>query len=86
LYEQRLNRTVAQAEAKLSDLQGQRRVTEELALQDAKRIGRLKQALGQPWQPQDDGFEFSDQQLSSWIERCPLKKHANAYYDPRPPP
>jgi len=81
LYEQRLNRTLAQAEAKLSDLQGQRRVTEELALRDAKRIGRLKQALGQPLQPQDDGFEFSDQQLSSWIQRCLLKKHANAHYD-----
>jgi len=76
LYEQRLTRTLVQAEAKLKELQEERRRTRELAFQDAERIRNLKKSLGQPWQPCDDGFEFSDQQLSGWVRRCLLSRQA----------
>jgi len=84
LYEQRLNRALTLAEAKLKELQVERGRNQELAFQAADRIGNLKKALGQPWQPQDDGFEFSDQQLSHWIHRRELQLDAYAHCNHHP--
>src|SRR5229473_546559 len=72
VYEQRLNRTLIQAKAELKQLQQERRETENQAFKSAGRIYKLKEALGQRWQPQDDGFEFSSQQLSDWTNRALL--------------
>jgi hypothetical protein len=80
LYEQRLNRTLAQARADLKQLQQERREAEQEAFKDADRIRKLKKALGQPWQPQDTGFEFSTQQLSVWSNRRQLKEQAEDLY------
>src|SRR5216684_6733260 len=66
LYEQRLNRTLAQAKAELKQLQDASRQAEAQAFETASRICKLKQALGQPWQPEEDGFEFSIHKLSAW--------------------
>jgi len=86
LYEQRLTRTLTLAEAKLKELQEARRQSQELAFQDAERICKLKKALGQPWLPHDDGFEFSDQQLSHWIHLNELTRQAyDHYYQSRIP-
>src|SRR5258708_19786212 len=86
LYEQRLNRTLVQAKAELKQLQQERRESEEQAYHSADRIGKLKEALDEPWQPQDDGFEFSSQQLSAWTERVQLIQQADDFdFDGRLP-
>src|SRR5438270_6056962 len=79
LYEQRLNRTLMQARADLKQLQQERRQSEEQALETAQKIGKLKQALKESWQPEDDGFEFSIQQLSTFAHRSQLTKQANLF-------
>ena len=80
LYEQRLNRTLVQAKAELKQLQQERRESEEQALESAGRICKLKEALDQPWQPRDDGFEFSSQQLSAWTDRALLIQQAHDFH------
>jgi hypothetical protein len=76
LYEQRLNRTLAQAHAQLKELQQERAKAREQALNDAAQIRKLKEALGQPWIPESDGFEFSSADLAAWIERRELLEQA----------
>jgi len=68
LYEQRLNRTLREAKAELADLQEKRRPQEQAFL-NAASIRMMKHALGEPWQPEDDGFVFSDRELTTWIDR-----------------
>jgi hypothetical protein len=79
LYEQRLNRTLAQAKSELKQLQQERAEAEREALLAAAKIRNLKQALNQPWQPEHDGFEFSSQELTLWMERCRLKEQADDF-------
>jgi hypothetical protein len=87
LYEQRLNRTLTQAKAELKQLQQERKEAEQQALAEAARIGKLKQALGQPWKPEDDGFEFSSQRVAAWAHRSQLLKQAQEFhvFDRLPP-
>jgi hypothetical protein len=77
LYEQRLNRTLEKAKAELRDLQQLRAQSREEALFKAAEIAKLKEALGQPWEPHDAGFEFSLDDLTAWIRRIEL--HNDAY-------
>ena len=79
LYEQRLNRTLAQAKAELKQLQQERAEAEREALQSAANIRNLKQALNQPWQPEQNGFEFSSQELTLWMERRQLQEPADDF-------
>ena len=79
LYEQRLNRTLALAKAELKQLQHERAETEREALLTAAKIRNLKQALNQPWQPEQDGFEFSNAELTLWMHRCDLIEQANDF-------
>jgi hypothetical protein len=79
LYEQRLNRTLALAKAELKQLQQERAEAEREALLAASKIRNLKQALNQPWQPEQDGFEFSSQELTLWMERHRLKEQAGDF-------
>jgi hypothetical protein len=77
LYEQRLNRTLTQAEAELKQLQQERAEGEREALQAAANIRNLKQALNQPWQPEENGFEFSTDELTLWMRRRERIEQAN---------
>jgi hypothetical protein len=79
LYEQRLNRTLTLAKAELKQLQQERRTAEEHALSEAAPICKLKEALGQPWKPEDDGFEFSSSHLFAWIHRAELTQQADHF-------
>jgi hypothetical protein len=79
VYEQRLNRTLALAKAELKQLQQERAEAERKALLTAAKIRNLKQALNQPWQPEQDGFEFSNADLSLWMRRCELIDQANDF-------
>ena len=77
LYEQRLNRTLTLAKAELKQLQQERAEAEREALQAAADIRNLKQALNQPWQPEENGFEFSTDELTLWMRRRELIEQAN---------
>ena len=39
----------------------------------------MKQALNQPWQPEQDGFEFSTQELTLWMKRRKLIEQADDF-------
>ena len=80
LYEQRLNRTLMQARADLKQLQQERRQAEEQALETAQKIGKLKQALKEPWQPEDAGFEFSTQHLAAFCHHSELIHQAHKFH------
>jgi hypothetical protein len=80
LYEQRLTRTLTLAKAELKQLQQERAKAREEALEAAMKIRNLKKALDQPWQPDQDGFEFSDRELTHWTRRRQLTQQA-LYFD-----
>ena len=79
LYEQRLNRTLTLAKAELKQLQQEGTEAEREALLTASKIRNLKHALNQPWQPEQDGFEFSIGELTLWMRRCELIDQANDF-------
>ena len=79
LYEQRLNRTLVQAQAQLKQLQQERAQSEKRALESAAKIRHLKEALNEPWQPEENGFEFSTTQLNTWMSRRQLLKDADDF-------
>jgi hypothetical protein len=89
LYEQRLNRTLAQAYAQLKQLQRERAEAEARALEAAAKICNLKEGLQQPWEPEQDGFEFSSRHLAAWMRRRSLDQQADEFHSrsrkPAPP-
>jgi hypothetical protein len=80
LYEQRLNRTLAQAQAHLKELQRERAQAEARDLAAAEEILNLKEALGEEWEPKQDGFEFSSEHLDAYICRRQLTKQAEDFH------
>jgi hypothetical protein len=79
LYEHRLNRTLEKAKAELKQLQQERAKSREKALVQAAEIAKLKKALRQPWDPHEDGFEFSAEDLTVWMRRAKLSNDAEMY-------
>ena len=79
LYEQRLNRTLEKAKAELKQLQQERAAAREKALEDAAKILNLKEALEEPWEPESDGFEFSTEDLTRWVDRRDLIQQARHF-------
>jgi hypothetical protein len=79
LYEHRLNRTLEKAKAELKQLQQERAKSREKALEEAAEIAKLKEALRQPWDPHDNGFEFSAEDLIVWMRRVKLINQAEMY-------
>jgi hypothetical protein len=89
LYEHRLNRTLEKGKAELKELQKQRAEAHEKALIEAANIAKLKEALREPWEPHDDGFEFSWLDLTVWMHRTKLRNDAATFRNigrlPAPP-
>jgi hypothetical protein len=79
LYEQRLNRTLEKSKAELKQLQQERAAAREKALEDAAKILNLKEALEEPWEPESDGFEFSTEDLTRWVDRRDLIQQARHF-------
>ena len=79
LYEQRLNRTLAQAIADLKQLQQDRAEARRHSLYEAENIRKLKQAQNQNWRPEDDGFDFSSVELTAWTTRRRLLDDARTF-------
>jgi hypothetical protein len=67
------------AKPELKQLQKERVEAEKEALKAAADIRKLKQALNQPWQPERDGFEFSNAELALWMRRRDLAKQAEEF-------
>jgi hypothetical protein len=67
LYQQRLVRALHQSLAKLEQLQTKRKAEEEVALKEAAKVQNLKDALEEPWEPAETGFEFSSERLDAWM-------------------
>jgi hypothetical protein len=91
LYEHRLNRTLEKAKAELKELQKARVEASEKALIKAAEIANLKEALRQRWDPREDGFEFSWDDLTVWMRRIELHNDAemfrrNGFLPSRPAP
>jgi hypothetical protein len=80
LYEQRLNRTLAQAQAHLKQLQQERAAAEARELQAAEEILNLKEALNEEWAPEQNGFDFSSAELDDYICRRQLTKEAENFH------
>jgi hypothetical protein len=76
LYEHRLNRTLEKAKAELKQLQKERVEARENALIKAGEIAKLKKAMNQPWDPRNDGFEFSFEDVTAWLRRIELNNAA----------
>ena len=79
LYEHRLHRTLEKAKVELKQLQKERAETRDTALEQAAKISKLKEALKKPWQPRDDGFEFSTQDVTAWVRRKQLEFDAEYF-------
>jgi hypothetical protein len=45
----------------------------------AAEIANLKEALRQPWDPHEDGFEFSWHDLTVWMRRIELQNDAEMF-------
>jgi hypothetical protein len=80
LYEQRLNRTLAQAHAQLKQLQQERAQAEARDLEAAEKIFNLKEALDEEWQPEENGFEFSNSHLGAYMRRRQLVRDAEDFH------
>ncbi|HEY6347765.1 MAG TPA: hypothetical protein VIY49_40245 [Bryobacteraceae bacterium] len=76
LYEHRVNRTLEKAKAELKQLQKERAESRKEGLIKAGEIANLKEALHQPWDPRDDGFEFSAEDVAAWLRRIELNNAA----------
>jgi hypothetical protein len=69
LYEQRLNRSVQKNLALLQSLQSARKVQRETAMKEAANLLRLCEMKGLAYQPANDGFVFSTDEIHGAIDR-----------------
>ena len=67
LYTQRLSRQFERSVAQLRDLQQTRRAQEEHDLNDLLDVLEMYEAKGEPYNPSEDGFVFSEQQITESI-------------------
>jgi hypothetical protein len=82
LYSSRLSRQFHKSLEQLRDIQAERRRLENRQLRDAAEILIGHQRKGLPWEPAEDGFVFSKEQIE---RQARLLTHENPmYYDPRP--
>jgi hypothetical protein len=82
LYSSRLSRQFHKTLEQLRDIQEERRRLENRQLRDAAEIPIRHRRKGLPWEPAEDGFVFSMEQIE---RQARLLAHENPmYYDPRP--
>lgn len=69
LYEQRLNRSVHKNLEALRKLQAERKAQRQAEMQEAKKLQQLAEMKGLAYDPNRDGFVFSNDQIHNAIER-----------------
>jgi hypothetical protein len=80
-HEQRLSRQFERTLQQLRAIQAERREKESDQMEKAGRILRLHKAEGTPYDPAEDGFVFSNDEIETSIRRNHrLREANNAYY------
>jgi hypothetical protein len=80
-HEHRLSRQFERTLKQLREIQAERREKENDQMEKAARILELHQAEGLPYNPADDGFVFSNDEIESSLRRTHRIREANqAYY------
>ena len=69
LYEQRLNRAIQKNLALLQQLQATRKAEDKAAMKEAATFLKLSEMRGMQYQPNKDGFVFSNEQIHAAIDR-----------------
>ena len=67
MHSQRLSRQFERTVTQLRDLQQTRRAQEKKALNDLLDVLEMHEAKGEPYNPSEDGFVFSEQQITESI-------------------
>jgi hypothetical protein len=68
MHSQRLSRQFERTVTQLRDLQQTRRAQEKKALNDLLDVLEMHEAKGEPYNPSEDGFVFSEQQINESIQ------------------
>jgi hypothetical protein len=80
-HEHRLSRQFERTLKQLREIQVERRAKENDQMEKAARILRMHQAEGTPYNPAEDGFVFSNDEIETSIRRDHRLREANhAYY------
>jgi len=69
IYEQRLSRQFDKAVRELREIQSERRDQESVQIKNAARLLEMHKEEGLPYNPADDGFVFSNDQIETYIHR-----------------
>jgi hypothetical protein len=69
LYEQRLNRSVHKNLDALKKLQAERKAQRQAEMEQAKKLHLLTEVKGQQYDPNKDGFVFSNDEIRAAIDR-----------------
>ena len=88
LYETRIRRSFEKYMEKLKTLQGERKAKHEEDLEEARKFYQLAEINGIPWNPADDGFIFSNDEIARYKDRYHRREaaaEANFYYDKHNP-
>jgi len=70
IYEQRLWRQFEKAVKELREIQAERREQESDQIKSDARLLEMHKEEGIPYNPADDGFVFSNDQIETYIHRC----------------
>jgi hypothetical protein len=76
IYEQRINRNLQRSLKQLQELQAERRLQCEQALEEAKLLAQLNLMNGLPYEPEQNGFVFSIAEINRAIDRDNRLKEA----------
>jgi hypothetical protein len=80
-HEHRLSRQFERTLQQLREIQAERREKEKDQMEKAAKILQLHQAEGTPYNPAEDGFVFSNDEIETSIRRTDrLREANNAYY------
>ncbi len=81
MHENRLSRQFERTLKQLREIQAERRAKEKDQLEKAARLLALHQEEGLPYDPAEDGFVFSNDEIETSIRRTHrLREATNAYY------
>jgi len=76
---QRLARQFERTLAQLRQIQADRRANEERQLDKARKILKMHKDKNLPYQPADDGFVFSNDEVETFLRREERRQQANIH-------
>jgi hypothetical protein len=76
MHEHRLSRQFERALIQLREIQTERREQDEKQLQNAAELLQMDQDAGLPFEPTEDGFVFSNDEVETFIRRRDRSREA----------